>query len=128
MKVVAICPLHSYFRQGTISQQESQLLPHDLGRRGLNNGFVIYGMGLRLSVCVVVKCYKVAFRSGYQKARLSTSSNWLYRTGPRFGSIEKRFTWGSSLSESAQSDEPSYFLWISFIIFPVHLFSFLTFL
>lgn len=97
-KAVALYHLHTYTVQETISPQRNQLLPDDLGLRGLNDGFIMYGMRLRLSICVFVKCYKVAFRSGYQKGRRSTSSNWIYRTGPRLGRIEKRFGGVSPLS------------------------------
>lgn len=91
-KAVALYHLHTYTVRETISPQRNQLLPDDLGLGGLNDGFIMYGMRLRLSVCVFVKCYKVAFRSGYQNGRRSTSSNWIYRTGPRLGRIEKRFS------------------------------------
>jgi hypothetical protein len=97
-KAVALCHLLTYTVQETTNPHRNQLLPDDLGLRGLNDGFIMYGMRLRLSICVFVKCYKVASRSGYQKGRRSASSNWIYRTGPRLGRIEKRFVGVSPLS------------------------------
>ena len=92
--ILAVLPIPVILRK----QHFRWLIPDDSVLKIINDWFITYGMRLRLYVCAFVTCYKVDFKSGYQKERRSTSWNWIYRTVSRRTRIEKRFSGVSALS------------------------------